>query len=506
MPLDLTTLSTEDLLALKAGDLSKVSTEGLQTLKEMAATPPVPAAPAAPPPSTGRVALQSTIKGVAAIPEMLLNTPTNLWNLAKAGYGTAAGVLGRPDIAASTEITPPPNYIQRGLEATGITSPEFDPQTGTQRILDKTIQTGVQLAISPASGLKQVAGNVATGALSGALGGVTKEATGSDLAAGVVSVLTPFAARGIITGGPQRNVTPVKAETLKEAHEAGYVVPPSTVKPTFATKRLESVAGKAAVGQEAVLRNQAVTNSLAKKALGLSDDAILTEESLEAVRKAAGVPYQEVARLSSIAANALERLKQARFEMARWFKFSNRTGDPAAQDKAKFFQAQAETLERVIEKAATSAGQPELVKQLRESRQLIAKSYDVERALNVGTGDVSARAIGRMLDQGKPLTGELKVIGRFAQAFPSVTREAASIPSPGVSGTDAAASALLGTIGYGGAGLPGLLPAGLPLLRGPARHTVLSGPIQNRLVAARPTLENTILQGALAGREITEPR
>jgi len=79
-----------------------------------------------------------------------------------------------------------------------------------------------------------------------------------------------------------------------------------------------------------------------------------------------------------------------------------------------------------------------------------------------------------------PIQNGLLTIGKMAEAFPSVMREGARVPSSGVSGTDAAASALLGTVGYGAAGGPaGMAAAALPLLRSPARSLVLSNPYQN---------------------------
>ena len=168
-------------------------------------------------------------------------------------------------------------------------------------------------------------------------------------------------------------------------------------------------------------------------------------------------------------------------------------------------QAKAEQLDQAIDQAATQAGRPELIAQLREARTAIAKSYDIERALNVGDGNVSATVIGRLLDQGKPLSGELKVIGRFAQAFPSVTREAAMVPTPGVSALDPLASAAFGMGGYAAAGGPaGLLAAGLPLLRGPARSLTLSDLMQKRLIREPPGLGETFTKSIFAGRTASE--
>ena len=551
------------------------------------------------PPSTARVALQSAAKGAASIPDMFLGIPANLANLGMAGVGYVAGELGRPDIAAAMPIIESPaatRPVRSGLEAMGAIRPEFEPVTAGQRILGRALETAPFFALSPASGVKQLAGNLATGAVSGLASGVTKEATGSDLAAGAVGMLTPFAVSAVKSIGTGKMTNTIKQETLKEASEVGYVVPPSSAKPTFATNRLESIAGKAAVNQEAALRNQQVTNKLAAKSVGLPENTPLTESALAGVREKAGEVYAKVQSLSpsgqltgmkvstiadrpmlpgpatglsvkkvsgpavttglrvneirdasgklvgmktgttsrgqvpgslegmnvrtttrgqdvegpmerlrvsineTRSENPLEKLKQLRADAKVYYRHHDISGDPKSLKRANAFSKQAESIENDLEKLAEAKGVPELINELRAARILIAKTYDVERALNIGDGNISARMIGRMLDKGAPLTGELRLIGRFSQAFPSVTREAASVPAAGVSGTDAAASALLGTMGYGAAGVPGIMAAGLPLLRGPARAAVLSRPMQNRLVAPPAPLGDTVLQSLLAGR------
>lgn len=294
-------------------------------------------------------------------------------------------------------------------------------------------------------------------------------------------------------GAPQLN--PVQAQTLSEGQAAGYVVPPSSVNPSFINNRLESVAGKASVGQEAAKRNQELTNALAAKELELKNKATsITPWKLEKVRDEAGLAYTDVANLSPKAEWAMEQLKQARHDATLQFTHYNKSGDPAALTKAKEAKAWASLLEKEMEDEATKAGHPELIKALTESRMKIAKTYDIERALNESTGEVSAPVLGRMFDKkgGKGMTGKLATIGKMAEAFPAVMREGARVPASGVSGTDAAASAILGTLGYGAGGPAGLLAAGLPLLRGPARNLVLS-PSYQKFATADPSQYQAII-------------
>jgi hypothetical protein len=159
--------------------------------------------------------------------------------------------------------------------------------------------------------------------------------------------------------------------------------------------------------------------------------------------------------------------------------------------------AKAHELESEIEETVKRLGRPELIDRLRDARQLIARTYDVERAMNLGDGNISAQIIGRMFDQGRPLTGELATIGKFAQAFPRVTRDASIVPPSGVSGTDAAMSAVLGLGGATASGsTTGLLAAGLPLLRGPARRHLLSEKYQEMLLKQPSRYNVTIPQSS----------
>jgi hypothetical protein len=65
-------------------------------------------------------------------------------------------------------------------------------------------------------------------------------------------------------------------------------------------------------------------------------------------------------------------------------------------------QQRADIAERVIEQQAARAGKPQLVCELQQARQNIAKILDVERAMNLAEGNVDARSLGRALDRGAP--------------------------------------------------------------------------------------------------------
>lgn len=324
----------------------------------------------------------------------------------------------------------------------------------------------------------------------------------------------------------ERNV-PVEAATLAAAQKEGYIIPPSQVNPSALNSRLESVAGKAAVSQSASVKNQEITNKLANRALGIPEDTQITESVLRKVRDESAKPYREIEELSNAAREKIsaiqkERftaddpfelaiqkadpktlaelaplevqaaanitdLRQARNDAHSAYNLYLRNADPDALKTARDAEALADKLEDAIEQAAISAGKSSLVDDLIAARQRIARSYDVEKAINLGNADVSAPVIGRLLDRGRPLTGELETIGRFQQAYPFAAREAASVPTPGVSKVEAGMAALLAATGAGATGSGyGALAGALPLLSGPARSAVLSHPYQ-RMFAQFPT-------------------
>lgn len=280
----------------------------------------------------------------------------------------------------------------------------------------------------------------------------------------------------------QKSQNTVRDETIRMGREAGYVVPPSAVnQPSFLGGRLESLGGKAALGQESSLRNQSVTDALARKAAGLGDDQAISAEALRAARKNAAAPYREISALNPRAASELEAAQSARAESKLQWKHYNRSAEPAAHKAATMADANAKRALDNIEREAQAAGKPELVEQLKMSRALIARNHQVQNALNRGTGNVDASVLGRALDSGAPLSGELATIGRYQQAFPQFTREASKVPTPGVGKTELLAAALLGGGGTAAAGPLGALAGLAPFASGPTRSALLSKPVQNML-------------------------
>jgi hypothetical protein len=337
---------------------------------------------------------------------------------------------------------------------------------GVNTMAGAALLGGASGLLQPTQGDESRAVNTAVGAGFG-MGG---KVIGDKIAQGVNTLRSNLAS--------QQSRNAIKDATLAEAKAAGYVLPKSDVAPTFLNNRLEGIAGKAALKQEATLRNQEVTNSLARKAIGLPDDQPLSEAAIEAFKARVAEPYRQVAALDKRAAAALEKLKDVRSEAKVYWNHYNRSATPESLRKAKSLDGNAEMLERVIDSIAGKAGKPELLGSLREARKRIAQAYDVERALNPATGDINANVLKRLVEKGKPISDELATIGKFAAAHPKFAGAGPSTPASGVGKTEALAAAALGMGGGAALGPAGLLAAGLPLMSAPTRNVLLSGPYQ----------------------------
>lgn len=357
--------------------------------------------------------------------------------LMNTGAGMAGNVAGNIAMLAPLAVAPGAATIG-GAAALGALSGGLQPTEGTQERL----------------------GNMALG---GALGGGTQAAAGPGARA-----LGEWGANRETAAALRKSQNAVRDQTLAAGQKAGYTVPGSAVEPTMGRNVLESIAGKAAVGQGAALRNQPVTDALARAEAGLRPDQALSAQALRDSRKAAAGPYRELTGISTQAKADMEALKAARLDSKLNWQFYGRQGDPAAYKAATQADQLAEALENSLEAHAQSVGRPELVAALRQARQQIAKIHDVEKALNVGTGSIDASVLGRMADQGKPLSGGLKTIGDFQQAFKPYMREASTVGTPNTSKLAAVLSGGMGVGGFAAGGPLGAAAAAIPFTVPPA--------------------------------------
>jgi len=312
------------------------------------------------------------------------------------------------------------------------------------------------------------------------------------------------------------DVPPNVLAAAAQGREAGYVIPPTQARPTLSNRLLEGFSGKITTAQNASARNQGVTNELAKKAINAPE---LTPEGLTAVRAQANKAYTELGSVGEITADdafrqtlakvserngkfstdfpelvkkdvdsLVESLagkkgfdSQSAIEAIKRLREGQRAGLKAFDDAEKKAYAKvqgqaADAIEDLVERNLQKSGQTELLDKFRAARQTLAKTYDVEKALNPASGNVDANKLAALLKKGRPLTGELETIGKFSSSFPKATQTVEKMGSlPQTSPLDWAAMGL----GSAATGNP-LMMAGV-LARPAARAMTLSPMVQNKL-------------------------
>lgn len=368
-----------------------------------------------------------------------------------------------------------------------------------------------------------------SGATSAAASGAAREAGGGEaaqLAAGVAGAIAP----SIIA--PRRVLTDAGRQTrsaAQKAAEQGYVLPPADLSPGLVSEALSGFSGKIKTAQVASARNQGVSNSLARKALGIGDDVDLNVDTLEGIRRQAAAAYAPVASSGTVTpgksyGEALDKalgpfisqgksfpgarvpkvvddvnaLRTSQFDagdalsMIRSMRESADIAYRGGEAQAgKAYKQAAAALEDAIEDHLKSLGQPgsDLLKSFRNARQTIAKTYTVQGALNPQTGNVNAVKLGADLAKGKPLTDELRTVAEVGQAFPKATqalKEAPKATSPldWLGGTAAAA------------GTGNVLPLAAVAARPAVRAGLLSGPMQRLAIRNAGTEVSRVPEGA----------
>lgn len=299
---------------------------------------------------------------------------------------------------------------------------------------------------------------------------------------------------------------------LAEAADAGYFVTPTQVNKNILTRAAEGISGYAKMEKLASTKNQKVTNNLIKEDLGIDPKESISVHSLETKRAEAGKAYEAVK--SSVKAikpdaqfrkdladlrgdysnasrefpdlikntdieNLISSLNVDRASPSSMIELTRKLRKDAAANLKSFDSPDKQALgfaqrnasaalEELIDRALTSVGKGGLVSDFRKARQQIAKTYDVEAALNETTGDVSARYLARLYDKGKPLTGGMEKAAKFARAFEGTARDVGKMRDQSEFGYgDFLLGSLGGAVTQAGSGnLAGLAAIGArPLMR-----------------------------------------
>jgi hypothetical protein len=413
---------------------------------------------------------------------------------------------------------------QQVADSRALDKPLMDTTAGTVGNVTGAVATAAPALVVP--GANTVAGATAAGAVLGALqpavsdeerlkttaiGGVAGGA-GQFLGQKVSQFASKLLSKRSAAATANEAQNTVRDSVLKEAQKVGYKVPPATTNPTAKNRILESVSGKAATQQSAALKNQQVTNRLARKELGMTADAPITKESLNAIRSKEGAVYKAIKGAGKItsddqylddlskltesieeiskdfpeanigahddinklvdsllkdsfdSSSAVEYVKKLRQQASSNLSFAA-SADPTKKALGLAQRDAAGALEDMVIRHLQNTGKGGLADRFDKARTLIAKTYSVEGALNEGSGNVIASRLATQLKKGKPLSGGLELAAKFAQAFPKAAAEMNT--SPGVSALDAM---------VGGAGALTVNPAlvALPVARVGAREALLS--------------------------------
>lgn len=142
-------------------------------------------------------------------------------------------------------------------------------------------------------------------------------------------------------------------------------------------------------------------------------------------------------------------------------------------------QAVSAWADRLASANAKNEANQTLLDRFRQARTTMAKSYDVESVTNVSTGDVSASGLGKLLQQGRPLTGNLKLIADSANSFHRAFQNPAST---------------------GGVESYSVLDAA-----GAAAMVLAGHPLAATMVGARPLIRSLTLNPAYQRRMVAEP-
>lgn len=381
--------------------------------------------------------------------------------------------------------------------------------------------TGQNVAPGAINALRDLGTRAVGGAVTGgaAAGLVDPEQAGTGAAVGAAM---PVALKGAglagnalgrVLRGPEipQNVL----QGAQAAREAGLVIPPTQVKPSLSNRLLEGFSGKITTAQNASAKNQPVINDLIATELGLPAGQQVTPQALNSVREEAGKAYQALAQLPERQAvsgstvmnqravagfspkRALQELRQARNDATAWYAAYARSASPDDQAKAKAAASIASKLETQFEEYAKSLGREDLVPAMQEARQLIAKTYSAEKAMNPTTGNFDARKLADQIKKGKPLSGGLRTAGEFAQQFPKAAQAIEGMGSlPQTSPLDWAVGGSLSAATANPLAMAGVMA------RPAARALTLSPVVQNRL--ARQASQPNALAGLLSQSQLEQ--
>ncbi len=420
-----------------------------------------------------------------------------------------------------------------GLLVGGMATGLFDP---ANLVLPGAIQKSIVSAtptavVQAAPRTVALAQNVAAGGTTAALSSAAQQQTTTGTI-NPAQVVNEAAVGGLLTA-PTASVsaltTPKAPANLTQSQlvaeraiAQGATLPPTQVNPTVLNKLLEGFSGKQQTGQVASIKNQEVVNAQARKALNLPEDTVITPQVLQDYRNVKGQAYdalksnntyyadkqfitdinkrtadlQKLSNTTDVTAElrVLNGLKQMNFdgvglvEQMKRLRYDGEANlasvDPANRSLGQAQKFAAKQLEDLAERNLNNFNQPDVMKNFKQARQDIAKSYTIEKSLNAVTGDVSGAKLGQRAAQGKIVPSELQALADAAAAYPTAFQNTSRIGSvPGISPLDVGAAG----VAAASAGNPSLLGTvvGRPIVR-----SAITSPMyqRNMLPSSQPQM------------------
>jgi hypothetical protein len=438
------------------------------------------------------------------------------------GAGALQNVLPQNVVDVINKFDFDPNSAKRAVEMANRAGGVIAKRYGSYENVKRT------LAEDPVGAAADLSTLLGVGAMGTGSQVLSRASTLTNPLTAVTAPVGALARRGQAGMTKQQKLNAVRDATLREGQAQGFVVTPGSVTPTIGNMLLERIGGKTRVEQLAGVRNQQVTDSLARRAIGLPDDAPLTRDAMRDIRAqeyAAG--YAPLANIGRVVADA--DFKQALQDVTDAFTGASKSFKGAApQDVQKLvkpynvadfdaadaiaatrtlrenarnnFQkgegalgraqiAVSNALEAQLERSLQVSNNPQaaaLLDEFRNSRRRMAVSHAVEDAIVEGTGSVDARKLASDLQKGKLLTGELETAAKFANTFKRVVMTPGAVGTPATQTFGGVGMSTRGIIGGATAGLPGGIAAAfLPeLAAAGAQRYMLSGPAQRGALPA----------------------
>ena len=434
------------------------------------------------------------------------------------GVGQMMGVVSREDVAQSRKLDAPLMSTKAGLAGNLAGNVALFAPTatipGANTVAGAGVVGGLMGLVQPSVSSTETMANIALGGVGGAAGQAIANKVPGMLQGRVDK------AKALQQGNAQ------KFDAAQAAAKEGYVIPPADLEPGVVSEALSGLSGKIKTAQVASQRNQQVTNALARKELGIVDDIPVTTELLDSVRAEAGKAYGAISKLGKLdasgvalpkdvavgkssnallagsrnevdASEVIRAWKQANHDATGYYRAYARDANPETLAKAKAAANSAKSIDDFLVSALDKLGQKDLVKNLKDARVQIAKTYTVEKALNPQTGDVSAQVLAKDLAKGKALSGGLLTAAKAAQGFPKATQALKEAPK--------ALSPLDYAVAFGtGTATGNPLAAATLAARPLARNALLSSFAQSRALqqgapapfsqATQAVLENRVAQ------------